>query len=53
MGHLKKDCENLFVCYVCGEEGHIARNCGIETRRCLECNEIGHLKNDCPNTIYV
>ena len=35
------------VCDICGELGHIARNCALRGN-CLECRQPGHLQRNCP-----
>ena len=37
------------VCYRCGGQGHIARNCWrrLTAVRCFRCNETGHMARDC------
>ena len=44
------------ICFRCGCEGHISRNCeafrkpaGRNERRCFVCGEQTHLANQCPN----
>lgn len=34
-------------CDICGELGHIARNCALRGK-CLECRQPGHLQRNCP-----
>lgn len=38
-----------FVCYWCGQPGHIARNCRLNSRVCFICGQSGHLRSDCPD----
>ena len=36
------------ICWTCGQEGHISRNCRrIPNIRCYACNEEGHIRRNC------
>ena len=47
--------ENIEMCQLCSEEGHIARTCRLKTSKyqvnltCQLCNEVGHTAGFCPS----
>jgi len=37
------------VCYNCGKEGHLFKNCTVLTKKvCFKCSSTNHLIKDCP-----
>lgn len=36
-----------FECDICGNSGHIAKNCSLRGK-CLECTQFGHFQRNCP-----
>nr|XP_012145946.1 PREDICTED: uncharacterized protein LOC105663172 [Megachile rotundata] len=39
-----------FVCFNCGEEGHVARTCSKPRRKCMRCQKDGHQERFCYRT---
>jgi cellular nucleic acid-binding protein len=39
------------VCYVCGMQGHINRNCPHVNKGCFKCGEKGHIARNCPTKV--
>lgn len=36
-----------YVCYCCGEKGHVRSNCRHRSERCNRCKKVGHLSKVC------
>lgn len=43
--------ESKFVCYKCGETGHLSQNCMTPDTKCFSCGDSGHISTQCPKKI--
>lgn len=43
--------KSKFVCYKCGETGHLSQNCMTPDTKCFSCGDSDHISTQCPQKI--